>query len=68
MNAVVGSGSSAMSDSWIFWKPRMEEPSKARPSLNTASSNEPAGTVKCCIWPGRSQNRMSTISTPSFLM
>jgi hypothetical protein len=33
-----------------------------------ASSNEPAGTVKCCITPGRSQKRTSTISTPSSWM
>ena len=57
-----------MSDSWIAWKPRIDEPSKPRPSENTSSSNEPAGTVKCCITPGRSQKRTSTISTPSSLM
>ena len=28
MYAVVGSGNSDMSDSWIAWKPRIEEPSK----------------------------------------
>ena len=32
---MVGSGSSAMSDSWIFWKPRIDEPSKASPSSKT---------------------------------
>ena len=40
---MVGSGSRAMSDSWIFWKPRIDEPSKARPSSKTSGPNEPAG-------------------------
>ena len=57
-----------MSDSWIAWKPRTEEPSKFRPSSKTAWSNDETGTVKCCMMPGRSQNRTSTISTPSSLM
>jgi hypothetical protein len=56
-----------MSDSWIAWKPRIEEPSKLRPSSNTVWSNDETGTVKCCITPGRSQNRTSTISMPSSL-
>ena len=34
----------------------------------TLWSKEEAGTVKCCITPGRSQNRTSIISTPSSLM
>ncbi len=51
------SARSAMSDSWIAWKPRIEEPSKASSS---AGSNAFAGMVKCCITPGRSQNRTST--------
>ena len=64
---MVGSGSRAMSDSWIFWKPRIDEPSKARPSSKTSGPNDPTGTVKCCMMPGRSQNRTSMISTPSSL-
>ena len=28
-----------MSDSWIDWKPRTDEPSNASPSSNTLSSN-----------------------------
>src|SRR6478752_5952747 len=67
MYAVVGSGNSDMSDSWIAWKPRMEEPSKFSPSSKTAWSNDETGTVKCCMTPGRSQKRTSTISTPSSL-
>ena len=66
--AVVGSGNSAMSDSLIAWNPRIEEPSKARPLSKTTSSKDDTGTVKCCWMPGRSQNRTSTISTPSSLM
>src|ERR1700710_2369423 len=65
--AVVGSGNSDMSDSWIAWKPRIEDPSKLRPSSKTDWSNDETGTVKCCITPGRSQKRTSTISTPSSL-
>src|SRR4051794_28240400 len=66
--AVVGSGNSDMSDSWIAWKPRIEEPSKFRPLSKTDWSNDDTGTVKCCMIPGRSQNRTSTISTPSSWM
>ena len=51
-----------MSDSWICWNPRIEEPSNIRPSVNTFSSNVSTGTVKCCIVPGRSQNLTSTNS------
>ena len=35
MKAVATSGSSSMSDSWIAWKPRIDEPSNARPSVKT---------------------------------
>lgn len=56
-----------MSDSWIFWKPAIEEPSKLRPSVKTSGPKEPAGTVKCCITPGRSQKRQSMVSMPSSL-
>ena len=66
--AVVGSGKSDMSDSWMAWKPRIEEPSKPSPSSKTDWSNDDTGTVKCCITPGRSQKRTSTISTRSSLM
>src|SRR6478752_7054996 len=66
--AVVGSGNSCMSDSWMAWNPRIEDPSKPRPSSKTDWSNDETGTVKCCITPGRSQNRTSTISMPSSSM
>jgi len=57
-----------MSDSWICWNPRIDEPSNMRPSLNTPSPNDAAGTVKCCIVPGRSQNLTSMNSTFSSAM
>ena len=47
MCAVSGSGSSIMSDSWIDWKPRTDEPSNAKPSSKTLSSNAEAGIEKC---------------------
>ena len=56
-----------MSDSWIDWNPRIDEPSKASPSSNTLSSKNEIGIVKCCMMPGRSQNRTSTNSTCSSL-
>src|SRR5690242_3794873 len=52
-----------MSDSWICWNPRIEEPSNIRPSVNTFPSKDSTGTVKCCTVPGRSQNLTSTNST-----
>ena len=67
MTAVSGSGIRSMSDSWISWNPRIDEPSKPSPSSKTSSVSSCAGIEKCCIRPGRSQNRTSTISTPSSL-
>ena len=52
-----------MSDSLIAWKPRTEEPSKATPFSMKSWSTVEAGTVRCCITPGRSQNLTSTYST-----
>src|SRR6476469_2902309 len=68
MNAVAGSGTSFMSDSWIAWKPRIEDPSNICPTVKKSSSTDSAGTLKCCMTPGRSQNRMSTSLTSSSLM
>ncbi len=65
-NAVLTSGTSFMSDSWIAWKPRIDDPSNIRPSSNADSSNCETGMLKCCMMPGRSQNRTSTNSTASF--
>ena len=65
MNAPFGSGTRSMSDSWISWNPRIEEPSKPNPSWKLLSSSCEIGTEKCCHSPGRSQNRRSTISAPA---
>ena len=59
--AVLTSGTISMSDSSIFWKPRMLEPSKPNPWIQMFSSTSATGTVKCCHKPGRSTNFMSTI-------
>jgi hypothetical protein len=61
--ALLASGSSSMSDSLIAWNPRIEDPSKPRPSENVSSPKVDAGIVKCCMTPGRSQKRTSTYST-----
>ena len=60
--AVDASGIRIMSLSAIPCQPRIEEPSKPRPSSNAASSNEPIGSVTCCHVPSRSQNFRSTIA------
>src|SRR6478609_887753 len=57
-----------MSDSWMAWKPRIEDPSNIWPSLKKSAVRLWAGTLKCCITPGRSQNRTSTNLTSSSLM
>ena len=49
-----------MSDSWMAWKPRIDDPSNISPSSKAAWVKDAAGTLKCCITPGRSQNRTST--------
>ncbi len=62
---MVTSGTSFMSDSWIAWKPRIDDPSNMRPSVKEDSSNCSTGMLKCCITPGRSMKRTSMNSTPS---
>src|SRR5699024_6194848 len=66
--AVARSGRRFMSDSSMVVNPRMEEPSKARPSSMASSSKASAGMLKCCSVPGTSVKRMSTNSTSSSLM
>ncbi len=66
--AVSRSGTSFMSDSWMAWNPRIEEPSKSCPVAMASSSKVLAGMLKCCMMPGRSQKRMSMNSTPSSSM
>ena len=53
-----------MSEAWISWKPRIEEPSKPRPSSIASASKAAAGKEVCCQTPGRSVKRRSMISTP----
>src|ERR1044071_4990034 len=64
MNAVAGSGMASMWDASIDFHPRMEEPSKPKPSSNTSSVNSPMGTLKCCQVPKVSTNFTSTIFAP----
>ncbi len=68
MYAVVTSGMSCMSDSWMFAKPRIDEPSKSWPTVKNSSSTVDAGMLKCCCTPGRSVKRMSRNLTSVSLM
>ena len=43
MTAVSGSGTRIMSDSWISWKPRIDEPSKPKPSSKASSDTSSNG-------------------------
>src|SRR5215207_6562786 len=65
MNAVTGSGMASMSLASMDFQPRMEEPSKPKPSSKTSSVNSPRGTLKCCQVPKVSTNLTSIILTPS---
>ena len=60
--AVSACGRSSMSDSEMPCQPRIEEPSKPRPSVNADSSSARTGSVMCCHVPSRSQNFRSTIA------
>ena len=66
--AVVASGTTSISLSWISWKPRIEDPSKPIPSLSASASTALGGTEKCCQTPGKSVNRTSIIWTSLSLM
>src|SRR3989442_11471828 len=67
MKAVAGSGMASMSEASMDFQPRMEEPSKPRPSLKESSFNSLKGRVKCCQVPKVSTNFTSTILAPAFL-
>src|SRR6266705_3626741 len=67
MKAVAGSGMVNMAEASIDFQPRMEEPSKPRPSLKESSFNSLKGRVKCCQVPKVSTNFTSTILAPAFL-
>src|SRR5271163_1404685 len=69
ITAESGSGITSMSLLSIDCHPRIDEPSKPRPSSKGASSlNSEIGAVKCCHVPSRSMNFTSTISTPLSLI
>src|SRR5512142_1567710 len=61
MNAVSGSGIASMSLASMLFQPRMEEPSKPRPSVKISSVNSRIGQVKCCQVPNVSTNFTSII-------
>src|SRR2546426_3012410 len=67
MKAVGGSGLANMSEASMDFQPRMEGPSKPRPSLKESSFNSLKGRVKCCQVPKVSTNFTSTILAPAFL-
>src|SRR4029453_12669098 len=67
MKAVAGSGRASMSEASMLFQPRMEEPSKPRPSVKAASSSSEMGRLKCCQVPKVSTNLISTILAPCFL-
>src|SRR5881409_2865459 len=66
MNAVAGSGMASMSDASMDFQPRMDEPSKPRPSVKDSSESSLIGQLKCCQVPKVSTNFMSTILAPCF--
>src|SRR5213596_1490161 len=67
MKAVAGSGMASMSEASMDFQPRMEDPSKPKPSSKTSSVNSPVGTLKCCQVPKVSTNFTSIIFAPCFL-
>src|SRR3954462_7075733 len=66
MRAVPGSGTISMSEALIGCQPRIDEPSRPKPSSNDSSLSCEMVTVVCCQMPGRSMNFRSTILTPFF--
>src|SRR6185436_6570659 len=67
MKAVAGSGMASMSEASMDFQPRMDEPSKPKPSVKTSSLSSAVGTLKCCQVPKVSTNLMSTILAPCCL-
>src|SRR5437763_2580814 len=67
MKAVAGSGMASMSEASMDFQPRMEEPSKPRPSAKISSFNSSIGQLKCCQVPKVSTNLISNILAPFFL-
>src|SRR2546423_3339636 len=64
IKALAGSGIASMSEASIDFQPRMEEPSKPKPSAKTSSVSSPMGQLKCCQVPKVSTNLTSTILAP----
>src|SRR5277367_1800953 len=64
MKAVAGSGMASMSEASMDFQPRMDEPSKPKPSLKTSAVSSLIGTLKCCQVPKVSTNFTSTILAP----
>src|SRR6059036_3365146 len=67
MKAVAASGMASMSEASMDFQPRMDEPSKPRPSVKDSSDSSEVGTLKCCQVPKVSTNLMSTILAPCCL-
>src|SRR2546421_3211403 len=67
MKAEAGSGMASMSEASMDFQPRIEEPSKPKPSLKTSSVSSSIGQLKCCQVPKVSTNLISTILAPCFL-
>src|SRR5881394_1641628 len=66
MKAVSGSGMASMSEASMLFQPRIEEPSKPRPSLKMSSVSSRMGQLKCCQVPKVSTNLMSIILAAVF--
>src|SRR6185503_14722599 len=67
IKAVLASGMASMSEASMDFHPRMDDPSKPKPSVNTSSVNSAMGQLKCCQVPKVSTNFTSTILAPCFL-
>ncbi len=57
MNAVSESGIRIMSDSWISWNPRIDDPSNPRPSSNTS-------VVSCASGDGEVLHQARQVAEP----
>src|SRR5215467_6055541 len=67
INAVPGSGMASISEASMLFQPRMDEPSKPKPSVKISSVSSRMGQLKCCQVPKVSTNLMSIILAPFFL-
>src|SRR5258708_15297805 len=62
ISAVSASGTNSMSLAWMGIQPRIEDPSNATASANTASVSSGMGMVKWCHGPRKSMNFRSTMT------